>query len=279
MAERAFPGKRVEANGLTFHVVDEGDGPAVVLLHGFPDTADLWRYQVRALVDAGRRVVAPDLRGFGDSDRPGSVDDYFLFNGVADVRGILDALGIERASVVGHDFGAGVAWALAIAEAERVERMVAISVGHPAVFTRPSFDQLRRSWYTFVFQFPGVAEELFSRDDFQLLREWAGRHPDIDASIERFREPGAFTAALSWYRANLRPEIWSVDVPFPAAEVPVLGIWGAQDPYLSEAQVTNSAELVPDWRYERIEGAGHWIQLDRPDELNALLLDFLKGAR
>lgn len=124
---------RITTNGITLHVLDEGVGPPVVLLHGFPDSARLWRHQIGALVGAGRRVVAPDLRGFGESDRPTEVAAYRLSTVLADLIGLLDALGLDRVAVVGHDWGAGVAWLFAALHPERVERLAVLSVGHPAV--------------------------------------------------------------------------------------------------------------------------------------------------
>jgi pimeloyl-ACP methyl ester carboxylesterase len=275
MTARALPAKRVEANGLTHHVVDQGEGPAILLMHGFPDSADLWRNQVPVLVDAGYRVIAPDLRGFGDSDRPEAVEDYLLFNTVADLRAIATALGVERALVVGHDFGAGAAWLTATFDAAFVEKLVAISVGHPSTFTRATLPQLRASWYTFMFQFADTAEALLAKDDWAVFRAWMDDHPDPDGVIGSMSRPGSLTAALNYYRANTRPELWGVDLPLPPVEVPTLGIWGAGDPFLTEEQMSGSARMVSaPWRYERVDDAGHWVPLRKPQALNALLLEF-----
>jgi len=278
MTARALPGRKIETNGLSLHVFEEGEGPPVFLLHGFPDSADLWRYQVPALVVAGFRVVAPDLRGFGDSDRPEKVDDYGIFNSVADVRGIMDSLGIERAHLVGHDYGAGLAWIMASAEPTRVDRLVVLSVGHPGAITRPLFKQMQASWYSFFFQFEGIAESALMKDEWSLFREWLASSPDAERSIVAMSEPGALTAGLSWYRANMRPEIWGAEIPYPEVSAPTMGIWGVDDFALTEEQMTDSVQyLTGEWRYERMEGAGHWLQLQKPEEVNALLLDFLRS--
>jgi len=278
MIQRTLPGRTIEANGLTHFVVDQGAGPAVVLLHGFPDSADEWRFQVPALVEAGFRVIAPDLRGFGRSDKPVGVDNYVIFNAVADVGGIMSELGVERASVVGHDFGAGVAWMFATAEPARIEKLAVVSVGHPGAFTRATFKQMQLSWYSFLFQNEGLAEDLLAKDGWSLFREWLASSPDIDRSLEAMADRASLTAGLSWYRANMTPQIWGVDIPFPEIAVPTMGIWGSTDFALSEEQMTDSVQyLTGPWRYERIEGAGHWIGLERPDVLNALLLDFFRG--
>lgn len=278
MTERTLPGKIIEANGLKHFVVDEGSGPAVVLLHGFPDSADLWRYQVPALVDAGFRVIAPDLRGFGDSEKPEGVDNYVIFNAMADVRAIMDELGIERAHVVGHDFGAGVAWIIATAQPEREDKLVVLTVGHPGTFTRPLFKQMQMSWYSFFFQFEGIAETTLMKDNWSLFREWLASSPDIERSLQAMSRPGALTAGLSWYRANFRPEVWGIEIPYPEVSAPTMGIWPTEDFALSEEQMTDSVQYCSGpWRYERIEGAGHWVMLDKPDVVNALLLDFLRS--
>lgn len=252
------------------------DGPPVLLLHGWPDTHDLWRNQVVALGGAGYRTIAPDLRGFGESDKPDGVAAYNILNLLADVTGLLDALGIARAHVVGHDWGAGLAWAFASFVAERVDHLVALSVGHPRSFGDAGFAQLEKSWYMLLFQFEGVAEQWLSADDWANLRAWAG-HPDHEAVVARLAGPGALTPGLNWYRANLPPERFVVPpLEFPPIAAPTMAIWSDGDMALIEAGVTgSSAHVSGPFRYERIEGAGHWIPLDAPDALNRLLLDFL----
>ncbi len=278
MAERALSGRTIESNGLSHYVVDEGDGDPVILLHGFPDSADLWRFQVPALVGAGFRVIAPDLRGFGDTDKPVGVDNYVIFNAVADVLGIMNALDLERAHIVGHDFGAGVAWLIASVESARVDKVVVLAVGHPGAVSRPLFKQMQLSWYSFFFQFEGTAEAALMRDEWSLFREWLASSPDIDRSVEAMKRPGALEAGLSWYRTNMRPEIWGTDIPFPPVSAPTMGIWGADDFALTEEQMTDSVQYCTGpWRYERIDDAGHWMQLTKPDVVNGLLLDFLPG--
>ena len=152
-AKRWFQRRQVEANGIWYSLIDEGEGPAVLLLHGFPDTSSLWRYQIPALVDAGFRAVAPDLRGRGQTQAPARVEDHALTGMMPDLTALLDTQGIERAHVVGHDFGAGLAWLVATLHPQRVDRLVAISVGHPATRERPTLEQLQKSWYQLLFQF------------------------------------------------------------------------------------------------------------------------------
>jgi pimeloyl-ACP methyl ester carboxylesterase len=269
--------KRLPVDGITLAVHDEGEGPPVVLLHGFPDSSKVWRKQVPALVAAGLRVIAPDLRGFGDSDKPTEVEAYALTRSVADIVSVLDALELERAHVVGHDWGAGLAWGLAGLVPDRVEKLVVMSVGHPTAFRKPTIEQREKSWYMLWFQFEGVAEAVLPRDDWKLLREWLHGDGDIDNYIADMSRPGALTAGLNWYRANRRPEReLEPPRPFPPVAAATLGIWSSGDAYLTEApMLASGAHVTGGWRYERIEGASHWLQLDEPERVNELLLEFL----
>jgi len=267
----------VDANGLHFAVVDEGAGQPVVLLHGFPDSADLWRNQVPALVDAGLRVIAPDLRGFGQSDAPDDIDSYGIPNLLGDVAGIMDGLGVDKAHVVGHDWGAALAWAFASFLPDRVERLSVLSVGHPAAFADRTMEQYQKSWYMLLFQFRGVAEEFLRADDWRRFREFSGGAADLERYVSDLSRPGRLEAGLAWYRANLPPEsLIAPPLPFPPIPAPTMGIWSTDDIALTEDQMVRSKDHVSGpWRYERVEDAGHWMQLDRPDEVNALLIDFL----
>jgi pimeloyl-ACP methyl ester carboxylesterase len=255
---------------------DRPEAPAVLLLHGWPDSHRLWRHQVPALTTGGFRTIAPDLRGFGASDRPEDVAAYGLANILGDIVGVLDRLRIERAHVVGHDWGAAVAWALAALFPDRVDHLVALSVGHPSAFAAAGLAQREKSWYMLQFLFEGVAERWLSDDDYANFRAWA-RHPDADAVISELSRPGALTASLNWYRANLPPEaLVEPGLEVPPVAAPTMGIWSKDDMALIEANVTGSAaHVTAEWRYERIDGAGHWIPLEAHDALTALLLDFL----
>jgi len=258
-------------------LLDEGAGRPVLLLHGFPDSSYVWRKQIPALVGAGFRTLAPDLRGLGESDRPREVGDYALTKSVRDMVAVLDALEIERAHVVGHDWGAGVAWVLAALAPERVERLVVLSVGHPNTVRNRTIEQREKAWYQLLFQFTDVAEELLMRDDWKLAREWLRGDGDVDRYLTDLARPGALTAGLNWYRANSAPHRELEErPPLPSVAAPTLGLWSSGDNYLVEDRMIRSAEHVSGpWRYERIEGASHWLQLDQPERTKALLLDFL----
>jgi pimeloyl-ACP methyl ester carboxylesterase len=264
-------------NGLSFSVEDTGgDGSSVLLLHGFPDSKNLWRNQIPALAAAGYRVIAPDLRGFGASDRPEGVENYGMQLLAGDVLGILDGLDIGSVAVVGHDWGSALGWGLAGLAPERVERFVALSVGHPSTYMS-DLRQRELAWYMLFFQFAGVAEEALRRDGWALLREWMRNPVDIERYVADLDRPGALTAALNYYRANISPESFGgvAAISLPPATCPVLGVWSDGDIACLEAQMLASAKQVSgSWRYHRIRGAGHWIPLDAPEELVALLLEF-----
>jgi pimeloyl-ACP methyl ester carboxylesterase len=267
---------RIAGDGVTLAVLDEGEGTPVLLLHGFPDSSRLWRNQVPALVEAGLRAIAPDLRGFGESDKPAGVESYGIARSVADMVAVLDALGVERAHVVGHDWGAAVAWGLAAFVPDRVDRLVAMSVGHPMAFRERPLEQREKGWYQLLFQFE-EAEALLARDDWRLFRVWMRNNGDFDHYIPDLSRPGALTAALNWYRANLAPRReLEPRTPVPPVAAPTLGIWSNGDNYLVEDGMLRSADHVTGpWRYERIEGASHWVMLDAPQQVNELLLEFL----
>lgn len=272
---------RIETNGVGLEVELQAEGNPVVLLHGFPDSGRMWRHQVAALTQAGFRTVVPDQRGYGSSDKPTEVSAYSLAFLVADVVGMLDALSIERAHIVGHDWGAAVAWAVATFAPDRVDHLVAMSVGHPSAFAAAGTEQRERSSYMQLFVQEGVAEEVLMRDNWAAFRSMSG-HPDIDAVILDLERDKSLTTGLNWYRANMPPgSSPEADQPPIVPDlgpvlVPTMGIWSSNDFALGEKQMIESSSFVKGpWRYERVEDAGHWPQLDRPETVNDLLLDFL----
>jgi len=271
---------RIEANGLTHFIRDSGDeaAPAVILLHGFPDSSSVWNLLTPLLVEKGFRVIAPDLRGFGETDMAARVEEYDLRKGAArDVIAIMDALKIERAHLVGHDFGAALAWSLAAEYPTRFYTLSALSVGHPRAFMKAGPEQKRRSFYILVHQLRGICEWLYARNDFAALRrQWTAK-ADIDDAIALLARPGRLTAGLNWYRANLplsrmlRPP-QTGELGEEIVRIPALGVWPAGDKYLTERQMTLSSDYVEAaWTYARLEGSSHWLQLDKPRKTAALL--------
>lgn len=268
--------KRIAANGLSHAVRDVGEGPAVVLLHGFPDTSSMWEPQIELLSQAGWRAIAPDLRGRGDTDIPQQIEDYEIPNIVGDVTAIMDALGVERAHVVGHDWGAVIAWALAAYAPQRVDRLVVMAVGHPDASGDPTIEALQKGWYRLLFQF-AAAEEILQHNDWNLTRILLDGQADFEHYRAILSAPRALTGALNWYRANLPPErLAGGGGSMPKVQAPTLGLFGARDQYLTEAAMVRSATKVTgEWRYEQFASAGHWLHIDEPERFNRLLLEFL----
>ena len=264
--------RRVPVRGLDFRLFDQGAGTPVLLLHGFPDDLEIWSGVIPHLLDAGYRVIAFDQRGFGDSSMPLGVQEYSTRKIVDDIPALLDELGIcEPVLVMGHDWGAGIAWALAMFYPERVRALVAVSVGHLHCYGRAGLEQkLVKGFYTLWFQLRGVAEWYLLRAGG--LARWLGNEPDAAQIILRMSRPGRLTAGLSWYRAALLPVMFG---HWPRISRPTLGIWSDGDRFLSEAQMRNSStQMDAEWAYERIDGCGHWIPKEQPQRLARLAIDW-----
>ncbi|HEX6606126.1 MAG TPA: alpha/beta hydrolase [Chloroflexia bacterium] len=280
----------IPTNGITLHVMAAGpsEGPLVVLLHGFPEFWYGWRRQIPVLAAAGYRVVVPDQRGYNRSDKPRGLSAYRSNHMAADIVELLDAVGRERAAIVGHDWGALVGWLLALEYPERVARLAILNVPHPKVLEynlRHNMRQRIRSLYAVFFQLPGLPERLLRAGNWRALAETMRRSACpgsfTDADLRRYRaawaRPGAITAMLNWYRAALRrPAHQPAD---PRVHVPVLMIWGARDQALGRAMAPQSIALCDDGRLHVFEDATHWVQHDAADRVNALLLDFLAATK
>lgn len=256
------------------HVIVEGMGPDVLLLHGFPDSHDVWRYQIDALKQAGYRVIAPDLRGFGQSQMLPRVADYRVAHILKDIEALLNALGVQRARVIGHDWGAAIGWQFAIHYSERVERYAALSVGHLTSYARAGWLQKLKAYYMLLIQLRGFIEWIVKLNDWALFRLFGGAPQEYPFQRRAMSAPGRLTAAMNYYRANLTlllPRFRGY------VNVPVLGIFGSTDRYLVESQMKDSGKYcTAGWRYERLEGVGHWMQSEAPEQVNELLLDFLR---
>lgn len=272
----SFPSRRLLVNGIHLNVVVEGSGPDVMLVHGFPDDHSVWRQQIPALVAAGYRVIAPDTRGCGDSDMPPATRDYAIEKVVADLVGVLDALGVAKVKLVGHDWGAVLCWMLAIGHPERVERYAALSVGHPTAYARAPLEQKLKGYYILLLQLRGLAEWGLRARDWTLFHRLMNFPAGSRHCVEPLRRPGRLRAAINYYRANLGLILPKLH---PSVPMPVMGVYSSGDNFLCEQQMRVTEKYVDGpWRYERIEGANHWLQLDAPERVNALLLDFLRVA-
>ncbi len=267
---------RIVANGLTHYVRDSGNpsAPVALLLHGFPDSSDLWEAVTPLLVEAGFRVIAPDLRGFGETDIAPSHHAYDIQADVMpDILGMMAALEITKAHIVGHDFGAPVAWGLAAQYPEHFHSLTALCVGHIRAYLAAGVPQYLRSWYILMHQLKGVCEFLYRSNDWALFRKHWSKLGDADKAVEKLSRPGRLTAGLDWYRTNL--SIRRMIAPPPPGtfgeeivRIPTLGIWSDGEKYLTEKQMLLSEKYVRGpWRYHRINGASHWIPYEKPDEL------------
>lgn len=278
--------QRIATNGIQLHVVQDGpqDGPLLIFLHGFPEFWVSWRRQIPALAHAGYRVWAPDQRGYNLSDKPDGIAAYCLDELAADVVGLIDAAGSQKAYLVGHDWGAAVAWWTAVTHPQRVERLVAMNVPHPAVMQqqlRHNPAQMRKSWYIFFFQTPRLPEISAQVNNWRAATRAltsssrAGTFSDADLELYRqaWSQPHAYTSMLNWYRAIIQkpPRMPTSQRVTP----PTLLIWGAQDMFLGREMAQPSIDLCDDGRLVFIEEATHWVQHEEAEQVNQLLTEFL----
>jgi pimeloyl-ACP methyl ester carboxylesterase len=310
-----FTNKTIRTNGIAMAVRDEGRGPAVVLCHGFPELAYSWRHQVPALAAAGFRAIAPDQRGYGDSERPDDVAAYDIHHLTGDLVGLLDALGIERAVFAGHDWGGLVVWQMALLHPERTAGIIGVNTPYfPRAFAAPTaiFRQLfGDNYYICHFQQPGVADAALARDPrrvfTQLMRRGVpiaeaearlaarGAMPnmvemvyegepmgaplladdELAVYVETFTRTG-FTGGINWYRNLDRnwettPEL--AGAPITAPSLMVTAEW---DAVLRPEMAEPMRALVPDLEIHLIRACGHWTPQERPAELNAAMIDWLR---
>ncbi|MDQ3733676.1 MAG: alpha/beta hydrolase [Actinomycetota bacterium] len=273
---------QISVGGLIFEVTVDGpeDGRPVLLLHGFPQTGRCWDAVREALVRAGHRVIVPDQRGYSPGARPEGVAEYGIRLLVGDAMGILDALDLGAVDLVGHDWGANVAWCLATWHPERIRSLTAVSVPHPAAFSwavKHSVDQKKRSAYILLFRMEGKAERVLLDNDARRLRKiLAGLSTEVaEHYVSVLSEPGALTAALNWYRALSRKDVADMG----AVTVPTTYVWSTEDLALGEEAATKCGEFVQgDFRFVILDGVSHWIPEHAPDQLTAAILDRLSTA-
>ena len=267
-------------NGVNYHVDEFGAGRPVLLLHGMPDTAAVWRQQIPALVEAGFRVFAPDMLGYGRTDKPHEVVRYQGERIVEDLFAMIDALQVGRLDVVGHDWGAFASWNLVCFAPQLFRRHVALQVGHPSAFVEDlSTATMKENWYMYVNAMP-AADVLYRAADFAYVRRWLATHPDVEEVIGRLRDPAALRGHLNWDTANPLTLMYANSLEntdaLPKCEVPTLGIWSGDDVYVWEAQVSNSERyMAAPWRYQRIDKGSHWVMLDNPEPVTRSLIDWL----
>ncbi len=288
MPDPAVSHRHIDLRGLRLHVAEAGpaDGPPTILLHGFPEFWFGWRHQIAPLTGSGLRLLIPDQRGYGLSDRPKGIAAYHLDRLAQDVIALADACGLARFNLVGHDWGGLVAFWVASFHPERVERLAALNACHPGVFgpyLRRHPGQALRSAYAGFFQLPLLPERLLSARRGHLLRALmrgssrAGTfsEADLDRYAREWLRPGAVTAMLNWYRALARlPR----ERHPPKIAAPTLILWGERDQALQTGLAEASLALCEQGRLERFPQATHWVQHDAPDAVNAALIAFLRSS-
>jgi pimeloyl-ACP methyl ester carboxylesterase len=309
--------RTIQTNGIAMHIAEQGEGPTVILCHGFPELWYSWRHQIGALADAGYHVVAPDQRGYGATDRPDTLEDYDILHLTDDLLGLLDVLGEEQAVFVGHDWGAPVVWNLALRAPQRVRGVVGLSV---PFLPRGDVDPISlfkilfgdNFFYMLYFQEPGVADADLGADPRDTIRRFVSAisaegaadafrvlpmegtrladwlpdpgplppwltQDDLDYYVTEFSRTG-FTGGLNWYRNMRRNWELTEDLSDTKVVAPALFIAGELDPVVMMASPEAMQEWVPDLRGTvMLPGVGHWTQQEQPDEVNAALVDFLSS--
>jgi pimeloyl-ACP methyl ester carboxylesterase len=280
----------INLGDVTLHTVLAGDGPLVVLLHGFPEFWYSWRYQIPALVRAGYRVAVPDMRGYNTSSKPLGIQAYHPKHLMADVDKLITSLGEESAHLVGHDWGANIAWLFAMSYPHRLRKLVICNVPHPITFAKHLYtinQGLKKSWYVFFFQLPWLPERFVAAKDFHSIRTMLRWDPinksaftpeDIERYVDAARQPGALTGAINYYRAIFRVSKTERKEMIQPIHLPVLMLWGLADRYLGPELVDPPAKLVTHVEIIRFTDASHWVQCDAAERVNRELVRFLQST-
>jgi epoxide hydrolase 4 len=272
-----------EVGDVTLHYVEAGNGPLVVLMHGFPEFWFGWRLQIKTLAAAGFRVVAPDTRGYNLSSKPEGFEAYGVDLLADDIRGFIEALGTDSARLVGHDWGGSIAWTVAMNHPEVVDRLAILNAAHPRRLSEglhhPS--QLRKSWYFFFFATPGLPEDVVHARNWHFFRHFLSdaKPPytpeEIERYVEAWSQPGAAAGMINYYRASVRQNQNEALAKLHPISAPTLVIWGERDAYLGPELAEPDHDDVPNLdRVERLPDASHWVHHDEAERVNQLLIDF-----
>ncbi len=276
----------VEANGQNFEVATAGAGNKLALcLHGFPELHYSWRHQIPLLVAMGYRVWAPNLRGYGGSSKPDGVDSYRLSTLVQDVAELIDASGAEEVTLIAHDWGAIIAWHFAILKIRPLTRLVIMNVPHPKCAQREMrhWYQLRKSWYIFFFQLPGLPEWLLGRNGAERIKRAFSRmavdksrfpEEDLQVYADAASRPGALHSMINYYRALLRTKD-AREIGDGMVDIPTLMIWGEEDSAIDIRCTDGTQQWVPNLELHRLPGVSHWVQQEAPEKVNSILREWL----
>lgn len=270
------------SDGIKLHYVTQGDGPLMLMLHGFPEFWYSWRHQIPEFAE-DFKVVALDLRGYNLSDKPHDPSAYTMEELVLDIEGVIQELGYDRCVLVGHDWGGAIAWHFAYAHPERVERLIVLNLPHPAKFQEGlrTPQQLLRSWYIFLFQLPWLPEFLLQWADYQpiaaafksmAVNKRAFTQADLEAYKNAAAQRGALTAMLNYYRNIFQG---TLDRQWGVLEVPTLMIWGEEDTALGKELTYGTEAYVKDFRIHYIPHCSHWVQQEQPQLVNQYMREFL----
>jgi epoxide hydrolase 4 len=286
--------QRIVTNGINLHVASTGSpqAPLVILLHGFPEFWWGWRKQIPALEEAGYALLIPDQRGYNLSDKPNPVAAYNIEILAQDILGLMDAFGRKKVFLVGHDWGATVAWTIALRHPERLHGLAILNVPHPHVmqqFLTSDLTQMRKSWYIFFFQLPKIPELMLQMNHYANLRRAlqvssgisSFDQADLRVYTEAWSQPGALTGMINWYRAIFRRSLRSLFTPgmgeLPQVKVPTIILWGEQDIALRLEMAEASIKLCERGQLFLFPKASHWIQHDESDQVNAHLVRFFSN--
>jgi pimeloyl-ACP methyl ester carboxylesterase len=275
----------ISTNGIKLHYVTEGSGSLLIFLHGFPEFWYSWRHQIPEFA-SDHKVVAPDLRGYNDSDKPSDRNAYIMAEFVQDIKGLIEGLGYDRCILVGHDWGGAIAWNFAYAYPQMLEKLIILNLPHPAKFAEGlrSPQQLLRSSYIFFFQIPFLPELLLQANDYSPLEaafkgmavdKTTFSPADLDAYKAAAAKPGALTAMLNYYRNIFAQGMTSSD--WSVLTVPTLLIWGEDDTALGKELTYGTEAYVRDFRIRYIPHCSHWVQQEQPQLVNQHIRDFIAG--
>jgi epoxide hydrolase 4 len=278
--------RTIDSGGVRLHCVSAGrpDDPMVLFLHGFPARWSTWRRPMMALANAGFFAVAPDLRGYGASDKPAGVPAYSSARVIDDVAAIIRGFGRQKVCVVGHDFGGGVAWGTAMARPDLVSRLAILNSVHPVGFERQmrKWSQVKKSWYVFFFLLPSIPEWFLSRNDFRFIKRSLAEDglsaEDTEDLLEGVRPAMALHAAIDWYRASFWDGLRK-RLPQAKVDVPTLVVWGDRERHLDAALAVPPPDWVSSARVVHIPEASHWVHHDAPDKVAALLIEHFAPVR